>query len=104
MGARPQSNAHSGLWLGAAWTFITWGAFHGLMLIRQRQTSRVVRPVYARFRWVGPLSVPLQIIFGFICVAISRVLFRAESLSDALLTFEKNSQWSLRLATPRRKS
>ncbi len=64
----------SGFWHGAGWNFILWGAYHGTFLILERLgLNRVLKST-------GPLS---QII-TFIIVILGWVLFRAESLPDAL--------------------
>ncbi len=69
-----------GLWHGANWTFIVWGAYHGAFLIAERWAGR--RPAYQR--WPRPLRVALT----FVLVLGSWVWFRAESLSDALGYFQ----------------
>jgi alginate O-acetyltransferase complex protein AlgI len=68
-----------GLWHGANWTFIVWGAYHGLLLIAERWAGR--KPAYQK------LPQPLRIGFTFILVLGSWVWFRAESLSAALAYF-----------------
>src|SRR5690606_23426929 len=40
----------SGLWHGAAWTFVIWGLFHGLLLLLDAQLGRALRA-----RWEGAL-------------------------------------------------
>ncbi|MBU1288234.1 MAG: MBOAT family protein [Alphaproteobacteria bacterium] len=66
----------TGLWHGAAWTFVLWGLYHGAFLILERVTlGRAAGAIEARFaRFVYLLPV---VIFGW-------VLFRAESLQQAL--------------------
>ena len=59
-----------GLWHGAAWTFVLWGALHGLGLLVERRLGLRPHPV------VGSL-----ITFHFVC--FGWVLFRAESLGAA---------------------
>lgn len=69
-----------GLWHGAAWTFIAWGAFHGGLLVIERFLKQ----------WFGssPLSRPvLRPAYGFltlVAVILGWVLFRSESLTGAL--------------------
>ena len=57
-----------GLWHGAAWTFVLWGAFHGLGLLVERRMGLRLHPVIA---WLAT--------FHFVC--FGWILFRAESLS-----------------------
>jgi alginate O-acetyltransferase complex protein AlgI len=68
-----------GLWHGANWTFIVWGAYHGALLIAERWAGR--KPAYQC------LPHPLRIGLTFILVLGSWVLFRAESLPSALAYF-----------------
>jgi alginate O-acetyltransferase complex protein AlgI len=68
-----------GLWHGANWTFIVWGAYHGTLLIGERWAGR--KPAYQR------LPRPLRISLTFVLVLGSWVWFRAESLPAALEYF-----------------
>jgi alginate O-acetyltransferase complex protein AlgI len=67
-----------GIWHGAAWTFITWGALHGLGLA---STYRMERSAFYRKR------VPkiLKQVFVFAFVTFAWIFFRAQSLPEALL-------------------
>lgn len=69
----------SGLWHGANWTFVVWGALHGLFI--------VIETVIARFTPAGrTLSAPLkagQIVLTFVLVCLAWVFFRANSITDA---------------------
>ncbi|UOQ73528.1 MBOAT family O-acyltransferase [Hymenobacter cellulosilyticus] len=64
----------SGFWHGAAWNFIAWGAFHGLFLVLDRLF------LLRLSKRLGPLS----ILPTFLITVVGWVLFRAESLTDAL--------------------
>ncbi len=64
----------SGLWHGASWSFIIWGAYHGLFLVLER--SFLIN-IYNK---IGKL--PSTIITFFI-VVIGWVFFRVEKVSDA---------------------
>ncbi|MEK0448262.1 MAG: Peptidoglycan O-acetyltransferase [Verrucomicrobiota bacterium] len=68
-----------GLWHGANWTFIAWGAWHGALLIAERWAGR--KSAYQR------LPKPARIVTTFILVLGSWVWFRAATLSDALAYF-----------------
>jgi D-alanyl-lipoteichoic acid acyltransferase DltB (MBOAT superfamily) len=69
-----------GLWHGAAWTFVLWGAYHGILLAVHR--ARAGRgPAPER----GPLGRALAIAGTFHLVVFGWVLFRAPSLLDALV-------------------
>ena len=64
-----------GLWHGAAWNFVIWGAIHGAMLGIER--ARGKDSLYRR------LPPPLKVALTFVIVLISWVFFRAETLGDA---------------------
>jgi len=64
-----------GLWHGAGWTFIVWGAWHGLWLVIERALGR--RPLYVAF------PSPIQVLLTFLLVTIGWVVFRADTLAQA---------------------
>ena len=68
-----------GLWHGASWTFVVWGAYHGALLIAERWVGR--KPVYQG------LPRPLRIALTLFLVLLSWVWFRAETLTAALTYF-----------------
>lgn len=69
-----------GLWHGAAWTFVAWGAFHGAGLVVHRAWA--AWPAARRFRESGAwVAVAPILTFHFVCAGW--VLFRAQSLSAA---------------------
>ncbi|MEO8224505.1 MAG: MBOAT family O-acyltransferase [Gammaproteobacteria bacterium] len=63
-----------GLWHGANWTFVAWGAYHGLLLIM----DRILEPF---FTTLPKLVYRLQ---TFLFVMIGWVLFRSSSFTMAL--------------------
>jgi len=75
----------SGLWHGANWTFVIWGALHGLYLI----FSIVSKPLRERLiHLFGLVSRPRlhavwKGLFTFAIVNFAWIFFRANSLSDA---------------------
>jgi len=81
----------SGLWHGANWTFVLWGALHGFYLI----FSIVTKGVRVKLvRWVGLDRYPnlhraLQVLVTFSLVTFAWIIFRANTLSDAV-TIIKN--------------
>ena len=68
-----------GLWHGAGWTFILWGAAHGLALIAFRLWQQAGKPLPIWLSWL----------LTFLFVHLSWVFFRAGSLADAMLMFKK---------------
>ena len=63
-----------GLWHGAAWTFVVWGAIHGVGLCVERALGW--RPTSRRSQWLGRI-----LTFQIVCFAW--VFFRADSLTRA---------------------
>ena len=67
----------SGVWHGAAWTFVIWGLLHasGVMLTRELERSSFYRERVPKFlKQLG--------VFLFVCFAW--IFFRAENLSEAI--------------------
>lgn len=72
-----------GLWHGAGWTFVLWGALHGAYLV----INHGWRALRGHFRWSTQSSLYgtcLARMITFIAIAVAWVLFRAESLDGAL--------------------
>jgi alginate O-acetyltransferase complex protein AlgI len=65
-----------GLWHGAAWTFVLWGGFHGIILILYRVFSRGIKEVQSR-PWVSILKGVLM--FHIVC--LGWLIFRAQNLT-----------------------
>ncbi len=63
----------TGLWHGAAWTFVLWGGYHGALLIIERATG-----LARSERFVG-----LRRAVTFLLVIVGWVLFRAADLPEA---------------------
>jgi alginate O-acetyltransferase complex protein AlgI len=68
-----------GLWHGAAWTFVIFGALHGVALIIHKEWAlwtENIRAIRAAMRWMAwPLTI------YFLCVAL--ILFRSSDLQRA---------------------
>ena len=71
-----------GLWHGAGWTFVLWGAYHGALLALHRV---VPRPAW----WSSALLRPLHIATTFLFCVLGWVLFRAASIADAGLIYQR---------------
>jgi len=71
-----------GLWHGANWTFVLWGAYHGVLLIGYRFFDRAtVGTIVAqimRKRYFVPLSIGLM----FLSYVVSIAFFRARTLQE----------------------
>lgn len=70
----------TGLWHGASWNFIFWGAFHGFFLIIERiGLNSILKRIYA----------PIAHIYTLLVIVISWVFFRANTLTEAFQYLEK---------------
>lgn len=67
-----------GLWHGANWTFILWGALHGLLLCGYRSVMPHVRP--SQLTLSGRLG---RMVLMFHLVCLGWLLFRADSIAQA---------------------
>jgi alginate O-acetyltransferase complex protein AlgI len=65
----------SGLWHGANWTFVIWGAIHGLFQIIERLSSLVEIPKIPKV---------FSILFVFTITCFAWIFFRADNIRDAL--------------------
>ncbi len=64
----------SGLWHGASWSFIFWGAYHGFFLVTERAFSGKI------LKKIGKLP---SIIITFLIINFGWVFFRVEKIKDA---------------------
>jgi D-alanyl-lipoteichoic acid acyltransferase DltB (MBOAT superfamily) len=72
-----------GLWHGAAWTFVVWGAFHGAIITATHYLGNL--KAFAGFSSSSSLSTRLvKWAITFYLVLVGWVLFRATSLEGAL--------------------
>ncbi|MCI5221361.1 MAG: MBOAT family protein [Candidatus Electrothrix sp. AR4] len=65
-----------GLWHGASWTFAVWGLYHGLFLILER--TEPISKLLQKLPW------PVRYLYAMTIVIVGWVIFRAETLSQAL--------------------
>lgn len=70
-----------GLWHGANWTFVVWGALHGVLLTINH-AWRLTRVSDSRFMR-SPLGGFLCVFLTFLVVTLAWVPFRAENVGDA---------------------
>ena len=64
----------SGLWHGATWTFVLWGALHGLFVVTERILDRPLKKI----------PKPVRVCGTFLVVTALWVLFRADGFRQAL--------------------
>lgn len=70
----------SGLWHGASWSFVFWGAYHGVFLVLERA---FLLKVYGK---IGKLP---SMIITFLLVMIGWIFFRVENLGDGFLYIKR---------------
>jgi D-alanyl-lipoteichoic acid acyltransferase DltB (MBOAT superfamily) len=75
-----------GLWHGASWNFVIWGAFHGTWLAAHRFWTGGRSEASTRWLWLKRFAT-----FHVVCVGW--VFFRAETLEKALLVFSRLPSW-----------
>lgn len=67
----------SGIWHGANWTFIAWGALHGLLQCAEKRIG------WAKREWKGtPRICHMMLTFSMVC--LTWIIFRANSLKEAV--------------------
>ena len=76
----------SGLWHGAAWTFIAWGALNGL--------GSIVSAMFDRKNWYLRIPKLLKQIVVFAFITITWIFFRAPSFADAFAVLKGIATWS----------
>ena len=81
----------SGFWHGANWTFIIWGFLHAILFLPLilLKHHRHHLDVVAGQRALPTLLEVFFILLNFILVCLLWVIFRAESLSDAVVYLQK---------------
>ncbi len=75
----------SGVWHGANWTFVIWGALHGIYLVSSLLSKRFRANTVKLFRLteVPRLHTALRVAFTFTLVMFSDIFFRANNVGDA---------------------
>ena len=83
----------SGLWHGANWTFVLWGAYHALLFVpllvmnknrRYRDTvATVTLPDGSiKTKWLPSLKEAMQMLVTFALAVVGWIIFRATSIND----------------------
>ena len=87
----------SGLWHGANWTFVTWGALHALYFLPffLADKHRKYMDTAAMTRIFPSLGEICSIFITFTGVTLAWVFFRAADISEALLYFKRMFNGSL---------
>ena len=64
----------SGLWHGANWTFILWGACHGIFSVITKRYKTKFERLHPAFNWI----------ITFLFINVTWVIFRADSIRNAI--------------------
>lgn len=84
----------TGLWHGAAWNFVIWGLYYGLLLLFEKLFfNKVLKKLPAFINWL----------YAFIIIMIGWMIFRSNSLNELLLFIKtmfiyKETDWLTILA------
>ncbi len=75
----------SGLWHGASWTFVVWGALNAVYILAGRMTQGLRASVFEPIglKEGNPLRTGIQVGCTFFLACVGWVFFRAHNLSDA---------------------
>ena len=71
----------SGIWHGAAFTYIIWGFIHGLLMVLEKQLGSI-----ALFFRINKIS---KVIMTFVVVNLCFVLFRSDTFLNAMLIYSR---------------
>ena len=78
----------SGLWHGAAWTFIIWGGLHGVCYLLEKITSPLRASIREFLGIRGKIAAVMQVVITFNVVSLAWIFFRARSIEDAICLIE----------------
>lgn len=70
----------SGLWHGASWNFVIWGAYHGLFLVLDRLFLKKI---------LNKTGTLISTLFTFLVVVLGWVVFRLETFGEAIIFYKR---------------
>jgi D-alanyl-lipoteichoic acid acyltransferase DltB (MBOAT superfamily) len=75
-----------GLWHGAKWTLVLWGAVHGLYLVLSYATRKIRKKIVKK---IGIIRFPkihriIKITLTFLMVSFAWIFFKADSIEDSM--------------------
>ena len=85
----------SGLWHGANWTFVAWGAYHAMLFLPLilLGKNRKYRDVVAQDRMLPTWKECGQMLLTFMLVVVGWILFRSDSIVQAFEYGQGMLQW-----------
>ncbi|MEX2606999.1 MAG: MBOAT family O-acyltransferase, partial [Kiritimatiellia bacterium] len=82
-----------GLWHGAGWTFIAWGALHGIYLTVERWGGKLLAA--KNIQWNGPVAAVVRRVAVWHLVCLSWLFFRGEDFEHALNMLRALGRWDV---------
>lgn len=80
-----------GLWHGAGWTFIIWGALHGFYLASERLLAGLAAKLNWQWSGIGAKIIRGLLVWHLVCFAW--LFFRGQSFSDVMTMLKAFSLW-----------
>lgn len=74
----------SGFWHGSNWTYIAWGALHGICMVGSILWSRAGASLYFWFSLPEKVTNGIKVFITFNMICFAWIFFRANTLPDAL--------------------
>ncbi len=85
-----------GLWHGAAWHYVLWGAFHGFGLVTSKDWHDFVSKFNTLSRWrVTKIWHCLGVAYTLVFLFIAGTLFRADTLKDVWILLSTMLPWTM---------
>jgi len=77
-----------GLWHGANWTFLIWGAIHGVLLMISKMFQKRALQITEKFQRYDIFLKAVRILITFHLVCFAWIFFRANSVADAFFIIQ----------------
>jgi len=89
----------SGLWHGAEWTFIIWGAIHGFIYLSEKLLKNKIKKHTKLYQFIAKNKaiIGLRILATFSIVVFAFIFFRAENFNYALAIIKNMFSYNIKL-------
>lgn len=74
----------SGIWHGASWTYIIWGALNGIYRVVQELIRKCCKPLEFNYKSLYKAKKVIKIVITFGLICFSWIFFRANTINDAV--------------------